>query len=76
MGQLFKGTTVNLNPIENNASERAFIRKLFAVPDIKKYYVLRDDHSRNLDAFVAYMADAVARQRAFNYIIELHTSVH
>ena len=69
--QLLKSSLVNLRPIENNNSERTFVKELFKVDDVKKYYVLRDDHAADLDSFVSYMATCNAAQRGLYCIIEL-----
>ena len=47
-----------------------FIHTLFADSEVKKYYVLRADHARDLDAFITYMVESQPRGTGFNYIIE------
>lgn len=71
MAQLFKCSKVNLRPIEGTFAERSFIRALFTAPDVRKYYVLRDDHAANLDLFVTYMAEQVRDHYSLDYIIEM-----
>lgn len=60
----------NLRPIQYNDADRRFIRNLFANEDVKKFYVLTDTHSRNLDVFVLYMIQCQEQNRGFEYIIE------
>ena len=61
---------IYLRVIEDNNENRFFIKSLFQDPDIKKYYVLREDHSRNTDLFVNYMSQQNSNKQALNYIIE------
>ena len=44
-------------------------RQLFRDPDVKRYYVLRDDHSRDIGAFHQYLLDMYQRRGGFTYII-------
>ena len=74
MGQLFKCTIVNLRPVAGTTSESSFIMSLFRFEDVRKYYVLRDDHSSNLLSFVDYMASINRENRGLDYIIELQDS--
>lgn len=44
-------------------------RKLFRDPEVKRYYVLRDDHSRDIGAFHQYLLEMYNRRGGFTYII-------
>jgi RimJ/RimL family protein N-acetyltransferase len=50
-------------------SDNDFIHLLFNETDVRKYYVLMEDHSRNLDLFVQYMIDGIQNKTGLNYII-------
>lgn len=47
-----------------------FIHTLFADSEVRKYYILRANHSRDLDAFITYMVESKQRGTGFKYIIE------
>jgi hypothetical protein len=61
---------IYLRIIEDNSECRIFIKSLFQEPDIRKYFVLRNDHSQSIDMFVDYLLEENQNQRAFNLIIE------
>lgn len=54
-------------------SDSEFIHDLFTDKDVRKFYVLRADHAANIDTFVRYMIDGMARNSALNYIIHTNT---
>lgn len=73
-------SVLNINGCQLRAvtlNDYAFVQSLFDVQDIKKYYVLRDDHAANIRAFVQYMIAANQQNAALDYIIvnEYGTSV-
>lgn len=45
------------------------IEELFKHPDVKKFYVLRDDHAANIRSFCQYIISANIQQSAMNFII-------
>lgn len=49
-----------------------FLSDLFSYADVRKYYVLRDDHARNISLFVSYMVDSIQNGRSLEYIVRLH----
>lgn len=46
-----------------------FIQSLFEIQDIKKYFVLREEHSSNIRSFVQYMISANQQNAALDYMI-------
>lgn len=65
-------TIINLNGCQLRAvtlNDYPFVQSLFDVQDIKKYYVLRDDHASNIRAFVQYMVAANQQNAALDYMI-------
>lgn len=65
-------SVLNINGCQLRAvtlNDYAFVQSLFEVQDIKKYYVLRDDHASNIRAFVQYMIAANQQNAALDYII-------
>lgn len=46
-----------------------FIMKLFSCPDVKKYFVLRDDHQNNLPSFLAFLISRFKAGHGFDFII-------
>lgn len=56
-------------------SDYRFIVNLFSASDVKKYYVLRDDHAQDLYSFTVFMAQAMDRGTGINYIIENNMGV-
>lgn len=45
------------------------VEELFRHPDVKKFYVLRDDHAANIRSFCQYIISANIQQTAMNFII-------
>ena len=45
------------------------VEELFRYPDVKKFYVLRDDHAANIMSFCQYIISANIQQTAMNFII-------
>ncbi len=45
------------------------VEELFRHDDVKKYYVLRDDHAANIKSFCQYIVAANIQQTAMNFII-------
>lgn len=45
------------------------VEELFRYPDVKKFYVLRDDHAANIRSFCQYIISANIQQAAMNFII-------
>ncbi len=45
------------------------VEELFRSPDVKKFYVLRDDHAANIRSFCQYIISANIQQAAMNFII-------
>ena len=48
-----------------------FLDTLFSYADVKKYYVLRDDHAKDIELFTRYMVQAIQQQRSLQYIVRL-----
>ena len=46
-----------------------FIEELFRHDDVKKYYVLRDDHAANIRSFCQYIVNSNIQNASLNYII-------
>lgn len=46
-----------------------FIEELFRHDDVKKYYVLRDDHAANIRSFCLYIVNSNIQNASLNYII-------
>ena len=61
---------IYLRTIEDNSENRAFIKLLFQEPDIRKYYVLRSDHSQSIDLFVTYLSQQNQDKSSLNFVIE------
>lgn len=61
---------IYLRTIEDNADNRTFIKSLFQESDVRKYYILRNDHSLNIHLFVAYISQQNQNHSALNFIIE------
>jgi hypothetical protein len=55
-----------------NMSDVTFISNLFSYADVRKYYVLRDDHAKNINLFVNYMVDTIKNGRSLAYIVRLN----
>lgn len=49
--------------------DRLFMHSLFAIPDVRKYYVLRDDHARDIDLLLDYDLSTFSRCGGFTYVI-------
>lgn len=45
------------------------VEDLFRHPDVKKFYVLRDDHAANIRSFCQYIISANIQQTSMNFII-------
>lgn len=45
------------------------VEELFRYPDVKKFFVLRDDHAANIRSFCQYIISANIQQTAMNFII-------
>lgn len=45
------------------------VEELFRYPDVKKFYVLRDDHAASIRSFCQYIISANIQQAAMNFII-------
>lgn len=45
------------------------VEELFKAPDVRKYYVIRDDHSANIRSFCQYIIAANIQKAAMNFII-------
>lgn len=45
------------------------VEELFRHPDVKKFYVLRDDHAANIRSFCQYIVAANIQKAAMNFII-------
>lgn len=45
------------------------VEELFRHPDVKKYYVLRDDHAANIRSFCQYIISANIQMEGMNFII-------
>lgn len=45
------------------------VEELFRHPDVKKFYVLRDDHAANIRSFCQYIISANIQKTAMNFII-------
>lgn len=52
-------------------ADTVFLKQLFSFADVKKYYVLREDHMSNIDLFTAYMVDSIKNERSIEYIVRL-----
>lgn len=60
-------TTGSLIPITYNDSD--FIHELFSDADVKRYYVLRADHAKDIDSFISYMINCGINHTGMHYII-------
>lgn len=60
----------NLRPIQYNSFDIGFIKDIFSDPEVRKYYVLRDDHAQNLESFVLFMVQRERNNSGLEYIIE------
>lgn len=45
------------------------VEELFRYPDVRKFYVLRDDHAANIRSFCQYIISTNIQQAAMNFII-------
>lgn len=52
-------------------ADTVFLKQLFSFADVKKYYVLREDHMSNIDLFTAYMVDSIKNGQSIEYIVRL-----
>lgn len=52
-------------------ADTAFLEQLFSFADVKKYYVLREDHANDIGLFTAYMVDGFKNGRSIDYIVRL-----
>ncbi len=52
-------------------SDIEFIKSLFGSEDVRKFYILREDHSKDLSLFVDYLVNAHRNQTSLNYKIML-----
>ena len=50
--------------------DSSFIHELFSDNEVRKYYVLRRDHAKNLNLFVTYIVESKQRGTGLNYIIK------
>lgn len=57
-----------LRPI--SMDDASFIGELFSYADVRRFYVLRDDHATNLNLFTAYMVNNFSHS-SLEYIIQL-----
>jgi len=71
MMQLFKCEKVNLRLIEDTCLEHFLFKSIFNVADVRKYYVLHQEHYDNIESFIPFLAAKNKKQIALNYIIEL-----
>lgn len=55
-------------------SDKVFLSKLFLDNDVKKYYVLRDDHSNDIELFTKYLVETNQNGRALQCIVRLKNS--
>lgn len=58
-----------LTPIGINDS--SFLEALFSEKDIRKYYVLRDDHAQSIKLFTQYLVESTESQRGLTYVVRL-----
>lgn len=56
-------------------ADTAFLKQLFSFADVKKYYVLREDHANDIGLFTAYMVDSIKNGRSIEYIVRLTNGV-
>ncbi len=61
---------IYLRVIEDNYENRTFIKSLFQEADIRKYFVLRNDHLQSIELFVAYISQMNQNEKSLNFIIE------
>lgn len=52
-------------------SDTPFIKSLFQNEDVKRFYVLREDHKANLDSFVQYIVSSIQQGASIQYIMKL-----
>ena len=45
------------------------LRELFLDPDVRRFFVLRDDHARDISAFHQYLLDMYLQRGGFTYVI-------
>lgn len=55
-----------------NNSNAWYVESLFVYEDIKKFYVLRDDHARNINAFSQGLVAANLQGESLNFIMYNH----
>ncbi len=48
-----------------------FLEQLFSFTDVKKYYVLRNDHAQDISLFTEYMVNSINNGRSLEYVIRL-----
>lgn len=70
MKSSIKLDNILLVSFEDNVRNRNFIKHLFSVDDIKLFYILRNDHSRNLMSFCSFLEAQNENKRALNFVIE------
>lgn len=70
MAQILKLDNLFLRFVEDTAENVRFITLLFSAPDVKKFFVLNEEHTNNIESFVSYMSIMNKAKRAFNFIIE------
>lgn len=61
---------IQLRPL--TMSDEPFLKTLFDSKDVRKFYVLRNDHAADFHLFVQYLYDLNVENRGHEYIIELH----
>lgn len=49
--------------------DRLLLHELFRDPDVRKYFVLSDEHSRDIDAFHEYLLNMFLHRGGFLYVI-------
>ena len=68
MNDYIELNSCSLNTVTYDDS--SFIHELFSDSEVRKYYVLRRDHAKNLNLFVTYIVESKQRGTGLNYIIK------
>ena len=74
MFPLLKSKLVNLRFIEGNSGERAFVREMFMVEDVRRYYCLNAVQASQFDKCFENLAAANVGGTGMNFIIERQDS--
>lgn len=65
---LIQGMCINLRRFTE--TDHSLVEKLFSEPSINNYFILRDDHRKNLTLFTNHLLNWMEEYRGFTFIIE------